>query len=58
MHKESLTWFSDNNSTIIIDTINHYFNNRKIKILEVRCVEGRDANFLLTEGFNVLATDI
>ncbi len=58
VHKESLAWFSDNNSTIVIDTINHYFNNRKIRILEIGCGEGRDANFLLKEGFNVLATDI
>lgn len=58
VHKESLTWFSDNNSKIVIDTINHYFNNRKINILEIGCGEGRDANFLLKEGFNVLATDI
>lgn len=58
VHKESLTWFSNSNSTIIIDTINYYFNNRKIKLLEVGCGEGRDANFLLKEGFNVLATDI
>lgn len=58
VHKESLTWFSDSNSKIVIDTINHYFNNRKINILEIGCGEGRDANFLLKEGFNVLATDI
>lgn len=58
VHKESLSWFSDNNSEIVIDTINHYFNNRQIKILEIGCGEGRDAKYLLKEGFNVLATDI
>jgi len=58
VHKESLTWFSDSNSAIVIDTINHYFNNRRIKILEIGCGEGRDANFLLNKGYNVLATDI
>jgi 2-polyprenyl-3-methyl-5-hydroxy-6-metoxy-1,4-benzoquinol methylase len=58
VHKESLTWFSDSNSAIVIDTINHYFNNRKIKILEIGCGEGRDAIFLLKKGYNVLATDI
>jgi 2-polyprenyl-3-methyl-5-hydroxy-6-metoxy-1,4-benzoquinol methylase len=58
VHKESLTWFSDNNSEIVINTINQYFDNNKIKILEIGCGEGRDAKFLLGKGFNVLATDI
>ncbi|MDF2588516.1 MAG: hypothetical protein K0S41_2357 [Anaerocolumna sp.] len=58
VHKESLTWFSDNNSKIVIDTINHYFDNHNINILEIGCGEGRDAKYLLNKGFNVLATDI
>ncbi len=58
VHKESITWFSDNNSKIVMDTINHYFGNRKINILEIGCGEGRDAQYLLKEGYNVLATDI
>ncbi len=58
VHKESITWFSDKNSKIVIDTINHYFNNQKIKILEIGCGEGRDAHYLLKEGYDVLATDI
>lgn len=58
VHENSITWFSDNNSKIVIDTINHYFNNCKIKILEIGCGEGRDAHYLLKNGFNVLATDV
>ena len=58
VHKESITWFSDNNSKIVIDTINHYYNNKNIKILEIGCGEGRDASYLLKEGYDVLATDI
>ena len=58
VQKESITWFSDNNPKIVIDTINYYFNNQKIKILEIGCGEGRDAHYLLKEGYDVLATDI
>jgi cyclopropane fatty-acyl-phospholipid synthase-like methyltransferase len=58
VHKESLTWFSDNNSKIVIDTINQYFNDQRIKVLEIGCGEGRDASFLLNKGFDILATDI
>ncbi|WOO35627.1 class I SAM-dependent methyltransferase [Anaerocolumna sp. AGMB13020] len=58
VHKESITWFSENNSKIVIDTINYYFNNQKIKILEIGCGEGRDAHYLLKEDYDVLATDI
>lgn len=58
VHKESLTWFSENNSNIVIDTINQYFDKSQIQILEIGCGEGRDAQYLLSKGFHVLATDI
>lgn len=58
VHNESLTWFSDYNSKIVIDTINEFFKNQNIQILEIGCGEGRDANYLLNKGFNILATDI
>ncbi len=58
VHKESVTWFSENNSNIVIDTIKQYFNKRQIQILEIGRGEGRDAQYLLSKGFDVLATDI
>lgn len=44
VHEEALTWFSHNNSNIVIDTLNQYFKDNIIKILEIGCGEGRDAS--------------
>ena len=53
-----MQWFSDAPSEIVYDTITKHFGSQKIRILEIGCGEGRDANFLLSEGYDVLATDI
>ena len=41
----------------VIDVINEYKIDKNNKILEIGCGEGRDAIFLLNDGYNVIATD-
>lgn len=58
VHERSLQWFSNNNSKIVVETIQNYSILKSMKILEIGCGEGRDALYLLNNGYNVLATDI
>ena len=58
VHKNNLSWSSNNNTKIIYDIINKYNINKEDKILEIGCGEGRDARYLLKKGYNVLATDV
>lgn len=58
IHNENLQWFSDEPSPIVSETINKLGFNNSHKLLELGCGEGRDALYLLEQGFDVLATDI
>ena len=58
IHDKSLQWFSDKHSSIISTVIEKYNICKTAKILEIGCGEGRDANYLLKNGYNLLATDI
>ena len=58
VHQKNVTWFSKTNSPIVIDTLHHYFDSQKIKILDVGCGEGRDILYLLKEGYDVKGIDI
>lgn len=57
VHEKGLSWSPNNNTKIVDDMINKYHLD-KLKILEIGCGEGRDARYLLSKGYNVLATDI
>lgn len=57
VHKEGYSWGSNNPSPIVLETIKKY-NYSNGKILELGCGEGRDARFLLENGYNILATDV
>lgn len=57
VHGSNCSWASNNPSPIVLKTIEKY-NCANGKMLELGCGEGRDANFLLEKGYNILATDV
>ena len=56
VHSLGIHWFDKGPSDIVGETIRNYGISGNI--LELGCGEGRDASFLLSQGFDVLATDI
>lgn len=58
IHKQNLQWFSEAPSPIVVETIRAFDLTPQAKLLEIGCGEGRDAYPLLTQGFDLLATDI
>ena len=58
VHEKSLRWFSSANSKIVDDVIKKYGITKRMRLLEIGCGEGRDAMYLLDNGYNLLATDI
>lgn len=58
VHEKKLQWASDVPSPIVQQTMEHYGINRDMPVLELGCGEGRDASFLLKQGYRVTATDI
>ena len=58
VHRENLHWFDDNPSKIVLETMEKFSVTKQHRILEVGCGEGRDARFLLNNGYHVLATDV
>lgn len=58
VHAEKLHWFGQQHSAIVSEILEKYAVAKNARILEVGCGEGRDARFLLNQGFHVLATDV
>jgi len=58
VHQQGLHWFTNNASPIVTEVIESYNITPQMCSLELGCGEGRDAQHLLEEGFNLLATDI
>lgn len=58
IHQQGLQWFSESPSAIVGETIRSFSISPQSKILEIGCGEGRDACFLLKQGFDLLATDV
>lgn len=58
VHGSNLQWFSDSPSPIVGQVMERYGISTASAILELGCGEGRDAGFLLNQGYRVTATDI
>lgn len=56
VHEQNLRWFTEAPSPIVGEVIEAFQPGPKM--LEIGCGEGRDAKYLLDNGFDVLATDI
>ena len=57
VHDKNTLWFSFIPTLEVMDVINKYDISKDSKILEVGCGEGRDAIYLLSQGYNVLGVD-
>lgn len=58
VHEKSLSWASDKNSPIVLETLKKYAAPDGARILDVGCGEGRDCLFLMDLGYDVQAIDI
>lgn len=58
IHHQDLQWFSESPSAIVAETIQSFSIPLQSKILEIGCGEGRDAYFLLRQGYDLLAIDV
>ena len=58
IHNLKLQWSSDVVSPILQELIVQFGIRKTDKILEIGCGEGRDALWLLEQGYDVLATDV
>lgn len=56
MHGQNLRWFTEAPSPIVGEMIDRFRPGPKM--LEIGCGEGRDAGYLLSQGHDLLATDI
>lgn len=57
-HDAGLRWMGDEPSHIVMTTLRRYGISRKDPILEIGCGEGRDAEPLLKNGYDLLAADV
>ena len=58
VHEKSLSWATDENSPIVIETLKKYIKCNAPKILDIGCGEGRDCLFLLSLGYDACGIDI
>jgi cyclopropane fatty-acyl-phospholipid synthase-like methyltransferase len=58
VHSKSLRWFAESPTPIVYDILREFRIHKHDRLLEIGCGEGRDAGFLLKNGYNLLATDI
>lgn len=54
VYENGMLWTSNENTKDVMDVIEKYHISNKSKILDLGCGEGRDAIYLLNNGYNVL----
>ena len=57
VHQKALLWELTQNTPLVEETIAKYQISKTDKILDLGCGEGRDAIYLLKQGYNVTAVD-
>lgn len=57
VYENNMLWSAKQNTPDVINCIEKYNINKKSKILDLGCGEGRDAISLLDNGYDVLAVD-
>lgn len=57
-HEKGVSWSSDKNSPIVLETIKKYNVLPEVDLLEIGCGEGRDSKAVLENGYHLMATDI
>jgi len=58
VHYFGLKWFTEAPTPILLDVIGRYSVLKDHRILEIGCGEGRDAFYLLEQGYHLVASDI
>lgn len=59
IHSEkNLAWAGEKHCDVIEQLLNKYGANKKSSILEIGCGEGQNAIYLLSKGYNLIASDI
>ena len=58
IHKRGFSWSSDQRTPIVEEVVNKFNINKDSSILEIGCGEGRDAIYLLNNGYNLVASDV
>jgi len=57
VYENDMLWSSKENTPEVLKCIKNYKISKKNKILDLGCGEGRDAIYLLNDGYNVMAVD-
>lgn len=57
VYENNMLWSAKENTPDVVEIINQYKINKKSKILDLGCGEGRDSICLLDAGYNVMAVD-
>ncbi len=57
VYENNMLWSAKENTPDVVEVLNQYKINKKSKILDLGCGEGRDSIGLLNDGYNVMAVD-
>lgn len=58
VHAAGLSWFGAQPTAVVAETMAKYDIAKAVPMLEIGCGEGQDAAALLSQGCNLLATDV